>query len=213
VSSIKLTDVATAIAIYILSLISCPFGTTAQEFNPAPPHDRNSQESIDFYLRQVGPILKAKCYRCHGPEKNISPRIDETDWPVEFVALDEKPELSTLWRVHLFPPTDQSQEIMPPQKANDPLSPTDAKTLELWIQKGVPYSPNFDWYKFDESLNPPANQILSKTIFRVSLIGLILSSCTGLLYRNETTLMRWTYLCFAACALAALATLLMPNII
>ena len=175
--------------------------------------DRNSPESIDFYLRQVGPILKAKCYRCHGPEKNLSPRIDESDWPLEFVALDEKPELSTLWRVHLFPATNQSQEIMPPQKANDPLSPSDAKTLKIWIQKGVPYSPNFDWYKFNESLNPPANRILSKMIFRVSFIGLILSSCIGLLYRNETTLTRWAYLCFAACALAALATLLLPNII
>ncbi|MEC9092291.1 MAG: hypothetical protein VX438_06265 [Planctomycetota bacterium] len=141
--------------------------------------NRQSEENIEFYLRNVAPILKAKCFACHGPEKAINPRIDEKDWLANYSHPNGNLKKSSLWTKHLAPPEDSAEELMPPPKAKNPLTTDQLSILKRWIEQGSPYSDQFDWYQPSDlnSTEPKRNPRVKNQGFQtVGLVALILAA-------------------------------------
>src|SRR5947209_6717392 len=67
----SLRSIAGAVGLAAGALLAAAVGSRAEpaaEGKPAP-EKRFSAEEVAFYEKQVRPILKASCLRCHGEEK------------------------------------------------------------------------------------------------------------------------------------------------
>lgn len=93
--------------------------------------------AADDYLKLVKPVLKARCYACHGALKQEADlRLDTAvairDREVGAVVDVEKPELSEL----LVRVTSDDDDLrMPPE--GEPLSPAEIAAIRRWIQAGA----------------------------------------------------------------------------
>lgn len=92
-------------------------------------------EKVDF-AKQVVPILKDRCYECHGPKKDKGDlRLDTKEgmFAEDYVVIPGKPEESEMIvRVTLAPDHD---DIMPPK--GDPLTTQQVDILKNWIKGGA----------------------------------------------------------------------------
>lgn len=94
--------------------------------------------AADDYLELVKPVLKARCYACHGALKQESDlRLDTAvairNREVGSVVDVEKPELSEL----LVRVTSEDDDLrMPPE--GEPLKPAEIAAIRRWIQAGAP---------------------------------------------------------------------------
>ena len=99
------------------------------------PQTASAQDGklIDF-VRDVKPILDAKCLECHGPEdaKNDY-RVDEEENMLGYVEAGDL-ENSSLWADYLI--TDDEDLHMPP-KGHPQLSGVELATIKLWIEEGA----------------------------------------------------------------------------
>ncbi|MCM2374516.1 PSD1 and planctomycete cytochrome C domain-containing protein [Rhodopirellula sp. ICT_H3.1] len=101
--------------------------------------DANNEDGIRFFEEKVRPLLSAKCYECHGPEKSESGlRLDSrasilrggaSDTPA---AQDGDPEHSLL----IESVKHEGDYEMPP---DEPLSEAEIDHLHQWIKMGMPW--------------------------------------------------------------------------
>jgi len=127
------TCLAALSAVGLLSLAAHP----APHF--AAPRREASRLEVDF-LKDVRPILEARCFECHGEKKKKAGlRFDRTSEGL-FDAGDEgavlvagKPDESLLFRRVSLPAGDL--DIMPAE--GDPLRPEQIETLRAWIAEGA----------------------------------------------------------------------------
>ena len=96
-----------------------------------------------FYIEKVQPLLEAKCYKCHGPEKQKgSYRLDEPAAALKAGTSGHTaikpgdPIGSNLVRLILLPP--QNDEVMPPE-GKQPLTSEEIMTLLEWIRNGAAF--------------------------------------------------------------------------
>lgn len=114
----------------LVALFAAPFLSAAEE--PAPA-------ALEFFEKQVRPILANRCYECHGDKKQKGDlRLDHLDHMLRGGASGPalapgKPADSLLIKaVHR---KDEDLQ-MPP---DDPLPPAEIAVLEKWIQIGAPW--------------------------------------------------------------------------
>ncbi len=81
-------------------------------------------------------ILKSHCYSCHGAKHNGDPQFDVTDYdflttnPKGFIVPGDADRSKVLRRI-------TKGEMPPPDTSAGPLSPTEVKTLQLWVNSGA----------------------------------------------------------------------------
>ena len=117
--------------------------------DPAPATSSTNSATLDehqrFYVEKVRPVLEAKCYRCHGPEKQKGGyRLDQPELALKggesgHVAIKPgDPMESHLVRLILLPP--QHDDVMPPV-GKEPLTSEETMTLLDWIRNGAEFPP------------------------------------------------------------------------
>ena len=116
----------------------------------------NVQEAL-VYTDVVKPVLQAKCYSCHGPQKQKAGlRLDDSayllkggeDGPV-IVAGDAVN--STLVKSLLLPRNDEKH--MPPKEKGQ-LTEGQIALLHWWVEQGAPFSKKVVELKQTEKLKP-----------------------------------------------------------
>ena len=134
----RLPAAATIIA---LTLAGVALGLPAAS-RPVAPDER----PVDF-VRDIRPILAAKCFACHGPDeaarKGDLSLVDfesATRRPIDgnpaVVPFD--PEASELWRR-----ISDLDDPMPPRSAHDPLDDRERRLLRRWIEEGGLQAPHW----------------------------------------------------------------------
>ena len=96
-------------------------------------------DRVDFG-RDVLPILSDHCFRCHGPDaasRKADLRLDVKEQalrPEDPVIVPGRSDQSELVaRIT----SDDPDEVMPPPKANRPLSPRQVALLRRWVDDGA----------------------------------------------------------------------------
>jgi hypothetical protein len=113
------------------------------EDDPAPSSTVNA--ALDAhqrsYVEKVQPLLEAKCYLCHGPEKQKGGyRLDQPELALKGGDSDKvaikpgDPLGSHLVRLILLPP--QHDDVMPPE-GKEPLTLEEIMILLDWIRNGA----------------------------------------------------------------------------
>ena len=109
----------------------------------ADPPPQFTAQQIEFFEKQVQPILKARCLKCHGGEEKIRSDFRLTSRAAvlrggelgKAVSL-EKPDESALLKAINY------QEIeMPP---SGKLPAAEIETLTKWVKAGLPWTPGQD---------------------------------------------------------------------
>lgn len=136
---------------YLLLLV-LGIATAALQAAPA-----DSGGAIHFN-RDIRPVLSEHCLACHGPDpvaRKADLRLDtkaglfETTPERGPAVVPGKPEASVLWQRIT---TDDSDDLMPPPKANKPLSQEQKEAFRRWILAGAPWQ---DHWAFIKPERPP----------------------------------------------------------
>ena len=100
---------------------------------------RPADDAPDFN-RDIRPLLAAKCFACHGPDKahrkgdlRLDLRQDAID--VGAIVAGEPEESELLRRISI----DDPEERMPPPDADGPLSKAEQELFRRWIAAGAEY--------------------------------------------------------------------------
>ena len=107
--------------------------------------DPPDAKEVDF-ATQIRPIFAARCYACHGPEKQkgklrLDRRADVFKGPQqEWVIKPEAPQASRLYQLITLPAGDD--DIMPAE--GDPLTDEQIHLIRDWIQQGAPWPQESD---------------------------------------------------------------------
>jgi mono/diheme cytochrome c family protein len=117
--------------------LTLPFLSAA---DPKPPKETSfSAEQLAFYEKQVQPILKAHCLKCHGEGKKLRGNLNLTSRSTALKGGDlgpavilEKPESSPLLHAVNF---TEGLEMPPSGK----LAARDIEVLTRWVKMGAPY--------------------------------------------------------------------------
>ena len=102
---------------------------------------------IDF-VRDVQPLLRARCYSCHGPEESESGlRLDRKQRAFEGgdqvrAIVPHKPENSRL--LQIVAGQDDDVGIMPPEGEGTPLTAAEIGLLRDWIRQGAVWPESAD---------------------------------------------------------------------
>ncbi len=104
---------------------------------------------IDFN-RDIRPILSDNCYYCHGPDEENNKgdlRLDRRDDAIEMGAIVpgdvEKSEL--IYRII----TDDSDDLMPPEKSHKTLSKEEIQLLTQWVKDGAKYDQHWSYTRVE----------------------------------------------------------------
>jgi uncharacterized membrane protein len=111
------------------------------------PHPSDAPPALNqnarYYAEKVAPILKSKCYKCHGLEKQKghyrldAPEIAFKGGESGKIAIKPSDPLeSNLVRLILLPA--QHDDVMPPA-GKEPLSSDEIMTLIEWIRNGAAF--------------------------------------------------------------------------
>ncbi len=127
---------------FVLAVVFVSWGASAQ-----------AADKIDF-AKQILPILKDSCFKCHGPKKQKADlRLDVPKAIMEGsdegeVVIPGKAAESTLYTRVILPPDDD--DIMPPQ--GDPLTKEQANLIRDWINQNAEFG---DWTGKPKKTKPP----------------------------------------------------------
>jgi mono/diheme cytochrome c family protein len=94
---------------------------------------------LEDYARDIAPIFRRACYRCHGPDKQQGGlRLDRKQDALAGgeggkVIIPGKPDASLLMRL-ISQPAD-SEDIMP--QKGPPLTRTQIAKVRAWIEQGA----------------------------------------------------------------------------
>ncbi|MGA0029198.1 MAG: c-type cytochrome domain-containing protein, partial [Opitutales bacterium] len=119
-----------------LSLLASAFMFAAEEAQP-------SKEGLEFYEKNIRPILIDRCYECHSAEKNSSKGgliLDSRDGA--YKGGDEGPavvpgDLEKSLLIKAVQYTDP-EFAMPPRKTGGKLPDEKIALLEQWVKMGAP---------------------------------------------------------------------------
>jgi mono/diheme cytochrome c family protein len=102
-----------------------------------PPPPRFTDADLDFYARQVRPILEQNCFPCHGGKDKVRGGLRLTQRAAILKGGDlgpavtlEQPRQSLLWKAIHY----DGLEMPPTGK----LPPEQLRILERWIERGLP---------------------------------------------------------------------------
>lgn len=112
-------------------------------------------QEIEFG-RDIRPILSNHCFQCHGADEETREaglRLDVRASALEAgaIQLTSPGESELLKRVH----SRDQFETMPPPEANKPLTDSQVKLLERWIQQGANYSEHWAFQTVERPQVPP----------------------------------------------------------
>jgi mono/diheme cytochrome c family protein len=125
-------------SVALLTLALLPVGFGAEE-GKAPTENKFSAEDIAFFEKEVLPILKANCYKCHGEGRprgglrlNSRENLLQGGDTGPAISL-EKPEESLLLKAVRY---EDGLEMPPKNRLTAP----QVATLAQWVKKGAPWS-------------------------------------------------------------------------
>ena len=90
------------------------------------------------FSTHVRPILAAKCWQCHGPDKNTREgdlRLDDREAAVRVLEPNKESTVELVERIT----ADDADMRMPPADSKKPLTETEIKILQRWIEQGAPF--------------------------------------------------------------------------
>jgi hypothetical protein len=104
-----------------------------------------AEDKVDFG-KQIAPILKENCYKCHGAEKQKAKLALHTPEAITKgskegpVIVKGDPSKSTLYTRITLPPGHE--DIMPPEDEGKPLKKEQTDLIAAWIKAGADFG---DW--------------------------------------------------------------------
>ena len=108
------------------------------------------------YNRDIRPILRETCFRCHGPDsgsRKADLRLDKRDDAIKAGAITpgniDKSELVN--RIL----SDDPEEVMPPPALKKPLTASQKDLLKKWVASGAEYQPHWAFLEA-KKVEPPA---------------------------------------------------------
>lgn len=137
---------------YLTAPLSGANAASAKGLQPIP----NVQEAV-AYNDIVKPILEAKCYSCHGPNKQKGRlRLDEPDFILKGgkegkSVVAGKPEQSLLVERIFLP--DSDEDHMPP-KEKPQLTKQEMELLHWWVASGVDFNKKVKDLAATEKIKP-----------------------------------------------------------
>ena len=106
-----------------------------------------SEAPID-YARQIKPVLSARCYSCHGPDRRKQEnelRLDIRREAVKEAIVPGKSDASPLVARII---THDRDEQMPPHDSGKPrLTPAEVKLIRAWIKQGAKFGKHWAYEK------------------------------------------------------------------
>ncbi len=125
-----------------------------------------SEESVDF-ARDIGPILKTHCQKCHGPDKQEGGlRLDHRATALRggdsgpLLSAGKSADSEIYQRVS---EADESLRMPPAEEGNQPLSPAQIAILKHWIDQGAKWPDDgaklvvkSNHWSFQPIKNPPS---------------------------------------------------------
>ncbi|MEI6794932.1 MAG: c-type cytochrome domain-containing protein, partial [Verrucomicrobiota bacterium] len=122
---------------YLFSPLFLALSASAAEM-AAPP----TAAQVEFFEKEVRPVLADNCYKCHGPKKQKSSlRLDSRELilkggEVGPVVVPGKPEVSRLI-LAINHAKVKDVEAMP--SADEKISPKAIAALTEWVRQGLPW--------------------------------------------------------------------------
>lgn len=120
----------------VLTALFSPITAIAAEPEKLTP------EQVEFFEKEIRPILVENCQGCHGPEKQwASLRLDSRDGMLKggdsgpALTLDALDTSELLLRIR----SDDESTRMPPADAEKTLTAEQIATLTRWVQAGAPW--------------------------------------------------------------------------
>jgi mono/diheme cytochrome c family protein len=101
-----------------------------------------AEDKVDFG-KQIVPILKENCFKCHGAEKQKAKLALHTPEAITKgskegpVVVKGDPSKSSLYTRVILPPKDE--DIMPPEDEGKPLTKEQTALIEAWIKQGADF--------------------------------------------------------------------------
>lgn len=153
---------------------------------------------VEFFEREVRPVLAEHCHGCHGPEKQKSGlRLDSRAFVLKGgeigpVVVPGKPEASRLiWAVNHA----QGDKVEPMPGDDEKIPPAAIAALTEWVRQGLPWpkevgpalsDPSSHW-AFQPVRNPPPPAVRDASRVRSPLDRFLLSALekAGLSYSPE----------------------------
>ena len=98
------------------------------------------------FNRDIRPILRETCFRCHGPDsgsRKADLRLDKREQAIEAGAitpgkLDESELIARIF-------SDDPEEVMPPPALKKPLDAAQKELLKKWVASGAEYQPHWSF--------------------------------------------------------------------
>lgn len=124
---------------FVKSLLA---GEDEKKKTKAQPRKTVKKKTGINFARQIAPILKARCYKCHGDEKQKGElRLDTTEAIRKGsengpIIVPGKPGDSPFYTLVTLPPDDD--DIMPAK--GDPLTKAQTELIRKWILQGASFN-------------------------------------------------------------------------
>ena len=119
----------------LLPLAACGFALAEE---PAPKVD----EGTHFFATKVQPLLKQKCYGCHGDGDTLESEFDMRTragllkgGEIDIGAVEGKPEESPIYQSVL-----RSSDLIMPPKERNALNDDEVAVIKRWIEMGLPWA-------------------------------------------------------------------------
>ena len=113
-----------------------------------PSQDKDADENftdkqLDFFRRQVQPILKVNCFKCHGPQSNAKGELHLVSRALVLKGGESGPAVSPGKPAEslLIQAVNHDGLEMPPKKK---LSQAQIDILTRWVEMGVPFAPELE---------------------------------------------------------------------
>ena len=104
------------------------------------------------FKNDIRPILSNHCFRCHGPDENerkANLRLDTFEGAtkdndgIQAIVAGNIDESELIYRIS----TEDPEEIMPPKKAGEKLTPKQIELLKQWVREGGKYEKHWSYQK------------------------------------------------------------------
>ena len=101
----------------------------------SPAATLDSEGHLVQFKRNIAPILRKQCLKCHGPDdaKNDF-RVDDREIMLDYIEPGDAAE-STLFVDYMT--TDDEDMLMPPKSHGGPCSVTELALIQVWINEGA----------------------------------------------------------------------------
>lgn len=121
-------------------VVCCGLGLWAWAETPTEETPEFNAEQVTFYEQEVLPILKANCYKCHGPGEKIRGglRLTHRNYVLDGGDLGPVVDLKDASKSLLLKAIGYQDDLkMPP---SSPLPAEQVAVLKKWVEQGLPFS-------------------------------------------------------------------------